>query len=119
MAGYRGPTTWGRRVGADAGRARGPPSGGGARAPKGLPAPAPPRVAELVHHLHQLPHGAALLHDVAGRGVERHDAVADAPAPLPLGVEPDDALHPLADLAHGPRLRGVVVVGRIPPDERR
>src|SRR3989304_4159370 len=119
MAGYRGPTTWGRRVGADAGRDRGTPSRGGDRAPKGLPAPAPPRVHELVHHLHQLPHGAALLHDVAGGGVERHDAVADAPAPLPLRVQPDDALHPLADLAHGPRLRVVVVVARISQAEQR
>src|ERR1700730_13845587 len=72
---------------------------------------------ELVHHLDELPHRAALLHDVTGRGVERHHAVADAPAPLAFRVEPDDALHPLADLPDRPRLGIVVVVARVTQDQ--
>src|SRR5215475_14676064 len=80
------------------------------------PAP-PPRVHELIDHLHELADGAALLDDVAGRRVERHHAVADAPPPLPFRIEPDDALHPLADLADGPGLGVIVVVPRIAQDE--
>src|SRR5262247_203312 len=72
---------------------------------------------ELVDHLDQLPHRPALLDDVAGRRVERHHAVADAPAPLALGVEPDDALDALADLTDGPRLRVIVVVASVAEDE--
>src|SRR5262245_10303071 len=81
------------------------------------PAPAPPLVHELVDDLHELAHRAALLHDVAGRRVERHHAVANAPAPLALRVEPDDALDALADLPDGPRLGVVVVVAGVPEDQ--
>src|SRR5205823_8655935 len=76
-------------------------------------APAPPRVHEVVHDLAELADGAALAHDVARGCIERHHAVADAPAPLPLGVEPDDALHALADEAQRPRLRIVVVAAGV------
>src|SRR5262245_27334239 len=79
----------------------------------GSATPAPPLVHEVVHHLAQLADGAALAHDVAGGRVERHHAVADTPAPLALGVQPDDALHPLADLPERPRLGVVVVVARV------
>src|SRR5215467_8082949 len=80
------------------------------------PAP-PPRVHELIDHLHELADGAALLDDVAGRRVEGHHAVADAPPPLPFGIEPDDALHALADLPDGPGLGIVVVVPRVTQDQ--
>src|SRR5262245_48878484 len=73
----------------------------GRRAPVELSPAAPPLVHQLVHHLDELAHRPALLDDVAGRRVERHHAVADAPAPLALGVEPDDALDALADLTDG------------------
>src|SRR6266481_2143307 len=74
---------------------------------------------ELVHHLDELPHRTALLHDVTGRGVERHHAVTDAPAPLAFRVEPDDALHPLADLpapADGPARDEVALLLRAPAE---
>src|SRR5215472_9305417 len=80
------------------------------------PAP-PPRVHELIDHLHELADGAALLDDVAGGRVERHHAVADAPPPLPFRIEPDDALHALADLPDGPGLGIVVVVARVAQDQ--
>src|SRR3984893_3184777 len=82
-----------------------------------LSPPAPPRVYELVDHLHQLAHRAAFLHDVARGRVERHHAVADTPAPLAFRIEPDDALDTLADLSNGPCLGVVVVVPRIAQDE--
>src|SRR5262245_41854768 len=71
---------------------------------------APPLVHEVVHHLAELADDTALAHDVAGWRVERHHAVADPPAPLPLRVQPDDALDPVADETQRPRLRVVVVV---------
>src|SRR5689334_15882728 len=79
----------------------------------------PPVVHEVVHDLAELPDRAALLHEVARRRVHGHHAVADAPAPLPLGVEPDDALHALADEAQRPPLRVVVVVPRVTEDHHR
>src|SRR6267143_108396 len=82
-------------------------------------APAPPVVDEVVDHLAELADRAALAHDVAGRGVHRHHAVADAPAPLALGVEPDDAFHALADEPQRPRLRVVIVVPRVAQDQDR
>src|SRR5574342_1205635 len=89
------------------------------RTSNGLPPAAPPGVDELVHHLHQLSDGSAFLDDVACGRVERHDAVADAPTPLPLWVQPDDALDTLPDLPDRPRLRVVVVVARVAEDEHR
>src|SRR5205823_4616732 len=56
-----------------------------------LPAAPPPVVDEVVHDLAELRDRPALAHEVARGRVEGHHAVADAPAPLPLGVEPDDA----------------------------
>src|SRR5215471_4754467 len=80
------------------------------------PAP-PPRVHELIDYLHELADGATLLDDVAGGRVERHHAVTDAPPPLPFRIEPDDALHALADLPDGPGLGIVVVVARVAQDQ--
>src|SRR5262245_25511860 len=77
----------------------------------------PPLMHQLIDDLHELRDGAAFLHDIAGRRVEWHDAVADAPAPLAFRVQPDDALHPLANLTDGPGLRVVVVVPGITQDE--
>src|SRR6266545_5878014 len=91
----------------------------GAQCPGGSAPAAPPLMHQLIHHLHKLPDGAALLDDVARRRVEWHDAVADPPPPLALGVQPDDPLHPLADLADGPGLRIVVVVAGIAQHEDR
>src|SRR5262245_14351648 len=78
---------------------------------------APPVVDQVVHHLTQLADGAALADEVTGRGIERHHAIAHAPPPLPLGVQPDDALHALADEPQGPGLGIVVVVARVAQDE--
>src|SRR5262245_23980604 len=77
----------------------------------------PPLMHQLIDDLHELRDGAAFLHDVAGRRVERHDAVADPPAPLALRIQPDDALHPLANLTDGPGLGIVVVVAGIAQHE--
>src|SRR5439155_14011083 len=82
-----------------------------------LPATPPPVVDEVVHDLAELRDRPALAHEVARGRVEGHHAVADAPAPLPFGVEPDDALHALADEPERPRLRVVVVVARVAQDQ--
>src|SRR5262245_23240531 len=88
------------------------------RAPASTPA-APPVAHEIVDHLAELADGTALPDDVAGRTVEGHHAVADPPAPLPLGVEPDDPLHPLPDQPQGPGLGIVVVVAGVAQDQDR
>src|SRR2546425_13113910 len=74
---------------------------------------------ESVDDLAELADGPALAHEVAGRRVERHHAVADAPAPLPLGIQPDDTLHALAHHPERPRLGIAVVVAGIAQDEDR
>src|SRR5919201_3463019 len=74
------------------------------------PAAAPPVMHEIVDDLAELTDRPALLHEITGRRVDRHHAVTDAPAPLALGVEPDDALDALADEPQCPALRVVVVV---------
>src|SRR2546428_89802 len=84
-----------------------------------LAAAPPPVVHEIVDDLTQLPDGPAFSDEVARRSVERHDAVADAPAPLTLRVQPDDPLHPLADEPQRPRLRVVVVVAGVAQHEDR
>src|SRR5881275_1597433 len=89
----------------------------GGWATAGATPPAPPVVDEVVHDLAELADRPALSHEVARGRVERHDRVADAPAPLPLGVEPDDPLHALADVPQGPRLGIVVVVTRVAEDQ--
>src|SRR3989442_13140356 len=72
---------------------------------------------ESVDDLAELTDGAALADEIAGRRVERHHAIADAPAPLSFGIEPDNTFHTLAHHAEGPRLRVVVVVAGIAHDE--
>src|SRR5207244_11013551 len=65
------------------------------------------------------PEVVARAREVAVRGTPRHHAVAYAAAPLALGIEPDDALHALADEPQRPRLRVVVIVPRVAEDEDR
>src|SRR5207244_5560662 len=65
------------------------------------------------------PEVVARAREVAVRGTPRHHAVAYAAAPLALGIEPDDALHALADEPQRPRLRVVVIVPRVAEDENR
>src|SRR5262244_1563978 len=74
---------------------------------------------EVVDDLAELPDRAALAHEVARRRIEWHHAVADAPAPLPFRIQPDDALHALAHEPERPRLRIVVVVARVTQHEDR
>src|SRR6267143_1485389 len=74
---------------------------------------------EVVDDLDELADRAALAHEVARWRVERHHAVTDAPAPLTFRIEPDDALHALADEPERPRLRIVVVVARVAQHEDR
>src|SRR5207244_4687382 len=93
-------------------RARPPP----ARPRASSSPPPPPVVDEVVHDLAELADRPALTDEVARGRVERHDRVADAPPPLPLGVEPDDPLHTLADEPERPRLGVVVVVARVAAD---
>src|SRR5512138_997004 len=82
-----------------------------------LAAATPPVMHEVVDDLAELADRAALAHEVARRRVERHHAVADAPAPLAFRIEPDDALHALAHETQRPRLGIVVVVARVPEHE--
>src|SRR5215471_6963475 len=84
-----------------------------------LAAAPPPVVHEVIDDLAELSDRAALAHEVARRRVERHHAVADAPAPLPFRIQPDDALHALAHEPERPRLRIVVVVARVAQHEDR
>src|SRR5262245_1138698 len=74
---------------------------------------------EVVHDFAELADRAALAHDIAGRRVHRHHAIADSPAPLALGIEPDDAFDALTDEPQRPRLRIVVVVPRVAEHEDR
>src|SRR5712691_1595509 len=74
---------------------------------------------EVVDDLTELADGPALADEVTGRRVERHHAVAHAPAPLPFGIQPDDAFHALAHHAKRPRLGVVVVVARVPQHQDR
>src|SRR5215471_21153085 len=82
-----------------------------------LPAATPPVMHEVVDDLGQLADGPAFLDEITGGGVQGHHAVAHAPAPLSFRIEPDDALHPLADEPERPRLRVIVVVPRVAQDE--
>src|SRR5262245_33894071 len=78
-----------------------------------LVAAPPPVMHEVVDDFTELTDRATLAHEVARRRVERHHAVADAPAPLAFRIEPDDALHALAHQTQRPRLGIVVVVARV------
>src|SRR5687767_14750507 len=98
-----GEVSAGRRRATPRHTGRVPPAGPVLRLPHGAAA-APPPLAEAADDLGNLSEGAALAHEVAVRRVERHHRVPDAPAPLPLGVQPDDALHPLA---HEPERPGL------------
>src|SRR5205085_8844756 len=102
-----------RRRGRAARRSRSGASPCGGATIRPSTAPAPPVMHEIVDHFAELADGAAFTHQIARRRVHGHHAVADAPAPLSLGVEPDDALHTLADQPQRPRLRIVVVVPRV------
>ena len=72
---------------------------------------------EVVDDFAELTDGAAFTDEVTRRRVHRHDAVADAPAPLPFRVQPDDAFDALANEPQRPPLRIVVVVPGIAEDE--
>src|SRR3989337_1088500 len=91
----------------------------------GLPPPRaststpPPVTHQTLDDLGQLPHRSTLSQHVTARRIGRHRAVGQTPFPLALRVQPDDALHPLADPTQGPLLRIVVVVPRIAQDEDR
>src|SRR5262245_19558470 len=74
---------------------------------------------EVVDDLAELSDRAALADEVARGRVERHHAVADAPAPLAFRIQPDDSLHALANEPERPRLRIVVVVARVAQHEDR
>src|SRR3972149_6769884 len=88
----------------------------------GLPPPRaststpPPVTHQTLDDLGQLPHRPTLPQHVAARRVDRHRAVGQTPFPLALRVQPDDALHPLADPPPGPFLRLAGVVPRLAPD---
>src|SRR5262245_54835074 len=90
-----------------------------AAAPRTSVSAAPPVMDQVVHHLADLRDRPALADEVARRRVERHHAVADAPAPLALGVEPDDPLDALADQPERPRLGVVVVVAGVAEHDDR
>src|SRR5438128_1557819 len=74
---------------------------------------------EVVDDFTELTDRPTFSHEVARGRVERHDAVANAPAPLAFRIQPDDALHTLADEAQRPRLGIVVIVARIAKHEDR
>src|SRR4029453_5953672 len=91
---------------------------GDRRIPGATHATAPLRLQQHIRYLHQMFQRPAFQHMVTIRRVSRQHRIIRIPEATRLGVEPEQALAALADVAKRPGLRVEMVVAGIAQDQQ-